>query len=184
MKSLKENVNTIALCLFELLVGVLLMVNPVGLTSMIIRVSGVVMLLLGVIEVVKYFRMDKKDAAIGQTLTKGILILLGGLFCVAKTDWFIATFPVLTIIYGIVILVTGIGKVQVTIDMIRWKNKKWFLPAINAVVSIICAVVILQSPFTSTVVLWVFTGISLIVEGILDIVTMIIGRKSPEEDKA
>ncbi len=176
MKSLKENVNGVALCIFDLIVGILLMINPVGFTSMIIKISGVVMLLLGIIEVVKYFRTDTKDAAIGQTLTKGILILLAGLFCVLKTDWFIVTFPVLTIIYGIVILVTGIGKVQLTVDMIRWKSKKWFLPAINAIVSIVCAVVILQSPFASTVALWVFTGISLIVEGVLDIITMIIGK--------
>ncbi len=178
MKALKENLNGIALCIFELIVGILLMISPLGFTSMIIKISGIVMLILGIVELVKYFRMDMQEAAISQTLTKGILIFLGGLFCVLKTEWFIVTFPVLTIIYGIVILVTGIGKVQLTVDMIRRKNKRWFLPAINAVVSVFCAVVILQSPFASTIVLWEFTGISLIVEGILDIVTMIIGKKS------
>ncbi len=183
MKSLKENVNGIALCIFELIVGILLMINPVGFTSMIIQITGAVMAILGIVEIVKYFRMDTKEAAIGQTLTKGILILLGGLFCVLKTEWFIVTFPVLTILYGIAILAVGIGKIQLTVDMIRRKYKKWLFPAINAVVSIICAVVILQSPFTSTVVLWVFTGISLIVEGVLDIVTMILGGKSPKKDK-
>ena len=53
MKSLKENANSIALCLFELVVGILLMINPIGFTSGIIKIAGVVMLALGVVEIVK-----------------------------------------------------------------------------------------------------------------------------------
>lgn len=180
MKSLKENVSGIVLCLFELIVGILLLINPVSFTTWVIMVAGIVLMILGLVEVVKYFRASTKEALLGQSLAKGILCLLGGGFCVLKTEWFIVTFPVLTIIYGIIILVTGIGKIQLTVDMLRQKNKKWFWAAINAVLSVICAVVILKSPFTSTTVLWMFTGASLIAEGVLDIVTMIVGKKTPE----
>lgn len=181
MKSLKESANSIALCLFELVVGILLMINPIGFTSGIIKIAGVVMLALGVVEIVKYFRADVSEAAVSQTLTKGILFLLGGLFCILKTEWFIVTFPVLTIIYGVVILVAGIGKIQLTVDMLRQKNQKWFWAAISAVVSVVCAVVILRSPFTSATVLWTFTGISLIAEGVLDMITMFIRKRTAEE---
>lgn len=87
-----------------------------------------------------------------------------------------------TIIYGILILVTGISKIQLTVDIFRRKNKKWFWAAINAIVTIVCAVVILRSPFTSTAVLWMFIGVSLLVEGVLDIITLIMGKKAPEKD--
>lgn len=181
MKKLKEHMNGIVLCVFELLAGVLLLINPAGFTSWIIIVAGIVMLFLGLIEVVKYFKTDAKEAAVAQTLVKGLLAVLVGGFCVFRTEWFLVTFPVLTIIYGVVILVIGVGKIQLTVDMIRQKKSKWFWPAINAVVSIICACVVLSSPFTSTVVLWTFTGASLIAEGVLDIVTMIMGNKSKVE---
>lgn len=91
------------------------------------------------------------------------------------------TFPALAILYGIGILVTGVGKIQLTVDMLRQKNKKWFWAAINAAVSVVCAIIILNSPFASASVLWMFTGISLLVEGVLDIVTLILGRRSGEE---
>lgn len=180
MNSLKGNVNVIMLCLFELIVGTLLLINPVGFTAGIIMVVGIVMILLGLIDVVRYFRTSADEALLEQTLAKGLLSLLAGIFCVWKTEWFIVTFPVLTILYGILILVAGISKIQLTVDMLRMKNKKWFWAAISAVISIACAIAILQSPFASTAVLWMFTGASLIVEGIIDIVTMIAGRKTSE----
>lgn len=184
MKSLKENVNGIALCLFELIVGVLLLINPISFTAGIIMVTGVILIILGLIDVVRYFRTSADEAVLGQTLARGLLSLLVGCFCVWKTEWFIATFPVLTILYGVLILVAGISKIQLTVDMLRRKNKKWFWAAISAVISIVCAIVILQGPFTSTAVLWMFTGASLIVEGVLDIVTMIVGKKTSEGNPA
>lgn len=180
MKSLKQNANGIFLCLFEILVGILLLINPISFTSGIIVAVGIVLLVVGLANVIKYFRADSREAAGGQLLVKGLVSLLAGCFCAFKSQWFIVTFPVLTIIYGIVTLVTGLGKVQLTVDLIRRKNKKWFLAAISAVVSIVCAVVIIRSPFTSTAVLWMFTGISLIVEAMLDVITLIVTGKNKE----
>jgi len=176
MKKIKEHLSGIVLCLFELVVGVLLLIDPVGFTAGIIILAGIVLMVLGLISIIKYFRSDAKEASVGQTLVKGLVSMAAGAFCAFRSHWFIATFPVLTIIYGVVILVTGLGKIQLTVDMLRQKNKKWFLAALNAVISIVCAVVILKS--TSTVVLWIFTGVSLIVEGVLDIITLIAGRKA------
>lgn len=180
MKFLKEHIKGIVLCLFELIVGILLLINPVGFTSWIIKVTGIVLIVIGLIEIIKYCRTNVQQASMEQTLVKGLLFILTGGFCVFKTEWFIITFPVLTIIYGVIILMIGIGKVQLTVDMLRQKNNKWFWPAINAVVSIICAIIILNTPFTSTAVLWIFTGVSLIVEGVLDIVILIIGENFKE----
>jgi len=181
MKKLKEKGNGIILCLFELVVGVLLLIDPVGFTSGIIMVAGAVLMVLGLARVIQYFRESSSEAAVGQTLVKGLIALLAGAFCAFKTEWFLVTFPVLTIIYGVVILVTGIGKVQLAVDMLRQKNKKWFWAAINAMIAIVCAVVILRSPFASTAVLWVFTGISLVVEVVFDVITMVVSRRTSEE---
>lgn len=182
MKDLKVNFSGIILCLFELVVGILLLIEPIGFTSWIIMIAGIALMVFGLVQSIKYFKEDAEEASIRQTLVKGIIAIFAGAFCTFKTDWFIVTFPVLAIIYGLVILVTGIGKIQLAVDMVRQKNKKWFWAAINAVVSIICAIVVLCNPFTSTVILWIFTGASLLVEGILDVITLIAGRKTDEEE--
>lgn len=178
METVKEKASGIALCLFELIVGVLLLIDPVGFTSGIIKAAGIALMILGLIEIVKYFRTSAEEALLGQTLVRGLVAVLAGAFCIFKTEWFIITFPVLTIMYGVIILLAGLGKVQLAVDMLRRKNKSWVWAAVNAVVSMGCAVVILNSPFTSTAVLWIFTGASLIVEGVFDVVTFFVGRKS------
>lgn len=181
MKQYKSS-GSIAACLFEILVGILLLIKPIGFTTSIIILAGVLLAGSGIGNIVKYFRTDAKEAVLGQHLMKGLVALLGGLFCVFNSGWFLATFPILTMIYGLAMLVGGLGKVQVTVDMIRLKRKKWFLAAIGAVVSIICAVVILGSPFASTAALWMFTGITLIVEAVIDAITIIMsGRDTAKE---
>lgn len=181
MKKLK-NMNGILLCLFEIVVGILLLIDPLGFTTGIITTAGIVLLIIGLITVIKYFRTEADEASTGQYLVKGLVALLAGAFCTFKSHWFIVTFPALTIIYGIVVLITGLGKVQLTFDMIRKKNKKWFLAIISALLSIICAVVILNNPFTSTTVLWIFTGITLIVESVIDIITLIVSGSGKTEE--
>lgn len=184
MKAFKIHFSGVVLCLFEIVVGVLLLINPESFTSGIIIGAGAVMMILGLASIIKYFVKSVEVAASGQFLMKGLVGLLVGLFCALKTEWFVDTFPAMTIIYGVAVLLTGISKIQLTFDMLRRKSKKWYLALISAVIAIVCAIIILNSPFDSTDVLWLFTGIALICEAVLDIVTLILsGKLRKEEDE-
>ena len=87
------------------------------------------------------------------------------------------TFPLLTVLYGILTLVSGVSKVQWAVDMLRAKQKYWFVEVISAVLTIICAILILTNPFTSTAFLWTFIGVSMIVEAVVDVIAFFLGRK-------
>jgi len=174
---LKRNLSSMAMSLVEVIIGILLLVNPIGFTSGIIIAFGVVLIIMGIHKTVKYFRTEPEEAAVSQILVKGLLILLAGAFCAFNSHWFIATFPVLTLMYGVVILITGITKVQWTVDIIRMKRSKWFWAAISAAISILCGIVIITSPFSTTAVLWMFIGISLIVEAVFDMIGSIFGNR-------
>ena len=169
--------------LVELIIGILLLVNPIGFTSGIIIAFGIVLMIMGISTTIKYFRTEPEEAAVSQILVKGLLMLLAGAFCAFNSHWFIATFPVLTLVYGVVILITGITKVQWTIDIIRMKRSKWFWAAISAAISIVCGVVIITSPFSTTAVLWMFIGISLIVEAVFDMIGSIFGNREKQEEQ-
>lgn len=174
VKNLKNNANEIILCILEIAVGILLLINPIAFTAAIITMVGIILMIVGLITAIKYFKTEAFEAACGQYLVKGLAALLAGAFCVFNSHWFIVTFPALTILYGIAVLVTGLRKIQLTFDLVRNKHKKWFFAAINAAVSVLCAIVILNNPFASTTVLWMFTGIVLIVESIIDAITLIV----------
>lgn len=178
MNFLKRNKTIILLCLFEVLIGILLLVDPIGFTSAIIVAIGVALAVAGLICVISYFRTDAVEAALKGTLVKGLALLLAGGFCILQPTWFITAFPLLTILYGVAILLAGLGKVQWAVDALRLKTGRWFLPAISAVVSIGCGAVILSDPFETTLILWMFTGISLIAAAVLDVVVMFFARRS------
>lgn len=180
MKLFKKNFSGILFCLFEAVVGVLLLIKPIGFTSGIIITAGILLCLLGLKSVIKYFRTDIDEAIKSQLLFKGAVFLISGLFCVIKSNWFVATFPLLTVIYGTGILLAALIKLQNTVNLIRLKKKNWYISAIGAAASAVCAVIILLNPFSSTAVLWIFTGITLIAEAFVDIVSLFIDGKGSE----
>lgn len=160
------------------------MIDPVAFTSGIFIACGGMLLVAGGWCIIRYFLTEAQEAAKSQLLMKGLLSLLVGAFCVLKYQWFLITFPLLTIVYGVVTLVTGLGKIQWTVDALRLKKEKWFLSGISAVVSIVSAAVILCSPFTSTALLWMFTGISLVAEAVLDFVAVLFGGRTKHDCEA
>ena len=177
MKSLKENIGSLVMSLCEVVIGILLLVNPVDFTSFVIIALGAVLAICGVMSIIGYFRSSPEEAARNQSLAAGVIFLVIGLFCMICHEWFIATFPMLTIIYGVIILFAGFTKIQWVVDCIRLKKKQWIFELISAILSLVSAVIIIKNPFTSTTVLWTFTAISLIVEAVFDIVTVFFGSK-------
>ena len=61
----------------------MLLINPIGFTSAIIVAFGIVLLAVGILSIVKYFRQEPKEAMAGKCLTKGLIALLCGCFCCA-----------------------------------------------------------------------------------------------------
>jgi len=171
----------VGISLLELLVGILLLVDPVAFTGGIIVALGAVLMVAGVVNVIRYFRTEPVEAAISKSLAKGLMELLGGAFCAFRSQWFLATFPVLTLIYGVVILVAGLNKLQWMMDSIRVKRRGWLLVALSAVISLVCGVMIIMNPFGSTSVIWIVIAVSLIVEALIDIVTTFISAKKAKE---
>ena len=66
-KKINRNTGNLLTCIFEILVGILLLIDPVGFTSGIIVVFGVVLAVIGVASLFRYFRNDAETAARHQT---------------------------------------------------------------------------------------------------------------------
>ena len=71
MNIIKRSLSSIAMILAELLVGVLLLVDPVRLTQGIIVAFGAVLMLWGLFCVIKYFRTEAEAAAEEHAFVRG-----------------------------------------------------------------------------------------------------------------
>lgn len=81
-------------------------------------------------------------------------------------------------LYGVVTLISGVMKVELTFNKARLRMKNGALSAVNAVVTLFCAFFILSNPLSTTAALWTFVGISLILEAILDFVVAFLPSKN------
>ncbi|MGN0665586.1 MAG: DUF308 domain-containing protein [Huintestinicola sp.] len=172
MKTMSK-ISRIAAAICEIIIGILLLINPVGFTSGIIVFIGIVLADVGIADIVEYFRTSPERAILEQGLTRGLIGVLAGFLLISKSSRIIVLFPIITVIYGVGILILGINKIQLTVDMIRLKVPKWFWAAISAALTVLCAVIIICDPFSSTTALWIFIAAALIVGAIIDVITVI-----------
>ncbi len=177
MEKINRNMGNLLMCLSEIVIGILLLINPVGFTSGIIITLGILLTILGIVNIVRYFQADPEVAAQKNGLAKGLVFVSIAFVCIFRTGWFIAAFPLITVFYGILILLYGISKIQWAVDLLRLKQKYWFVALVGAILSLLFAVLVLVNPFSSTLFLWNFIAVSLIIEAVVDILTFIFGRK-------
>jgi len=168
----------IIMILCELTVGILLLADPARFTIFIISGIGTLVLISGISHITGYFRKAPAAASNEQLLAKGLILMLTGAFCIFRSDWFLAAFPLLTFVYGIAILLSGFMKIQSTVDALRLKQAWWLWRAVGAVSSILLALIIMLNPFSAAAHLWIFAGVSLIAEAIFDFITLVILRKT------
>lgn len=181
MKLFKENLYNMIMSLCELVIGILLLIDPVGYTSGIIIAGGIVLTAMGALGAVAHFRLSPEEAVRNHQLAVGLIEISIGLFCVFSPGWFIETFPVLTLLYGVFLLALGVVKVQWTIDLLRLRRKQWFLALLSGGISILVAAILFHNQLETTALLWNCTAITLIVEAVFDIIT-IFYRSEPASD--
>ena len=184
MGFVKRNGSAIVAGLVELLIGILLFVDPEGFTSGILKAVGVVFLICGAVCLLHYFNTEPVQAALEQNFSKGLIMILLGGFLALRTQQAMDLFHLLTHLYGVAILIVGVVKLQQGVDLLRLKTRYWFLAGVNALLAILFAAVILSNPFASTVVLWRVAAVSLIVEAVLDVAVLFMTGKEGAADSA
>jgi len=171
---LKGRTGGMVLCALEILVGVLLLIDPMGFTGSIIVGAGAVMALCGIVSALRYFTVKPEAGAAGQLLFRGLLLMMAGLVCVTQVQWILTAFPLLTVVYAGWMLILAAMKVQQMADMLRTKSGRWYLPAIAAALAAVLAAIILINPFGAAAAVWTFVAISLIAEAIVEMIGAIL----------
>ena len=179
----RRYLRDIITALFLIVVGILLLINPVAFAMGLVKLAGVFLVVLGALRIVRYFRTDPETAAKGQDFFIGLIAILGGLFCIFFTGWFLSAFTTLAVIYGLLQLLLGFSKVQRTVDFLRMDLSLWYLPACSALIYLVFGFIIVLNPEMTLINVWVFTGVTMIVEGIITAVCLFLLERERREAK-
>ena len=105
----------------------------------------------------------------------GILLLVCGVFCLLRPE---VIQGLLTVIFGVFLVIDGMVTLQDGIDCARAKLGGWWVLAALAVITIALGCVILFGKFDSIMLL---AGISLIVDGVFDLIATLAFSKRVRE---
>ena len=182
---LKENWSTILTILFLLVVGILLLINPVLYAIAILKIAGGLLALLGIYDLVKYFKAPPEVAAKGSAFFSGVIMITVGIIFLVRGDTLMETFPILAVVYGAFQIVLGYSKLQKAVDALRLKMPLWWLKAICAGISLLFGYIIVFNPDMTWIGIWVFTGITMIIEAVLDTISLVArGKQAKAKVKA
>lgn len=176
LKKLTDKLNgygeNILICICELIVGILVLIRPMRFTVGILVVAGLFCIGLGMKSIFTYFTTSVVVESIQNSLFRGLLLSGGGLYLILQSSWLAQTLKVLTIVYGIALLIMGAQKIQWSVNMKRYQKRYWYLAAISAAIALVLAALVLVNPFTGNTSFWIVLGISLIFEAIVDGVSL------------
>ncbi len=177
-EKLRRNSTKILLAAAQIIVGILLLINPAGFTAGIIIAAGVAAVAMGIFDIIKYVRLPALQAASEKCLMRGILLIIIGLFAICKSGWFISVFSILAVLYGLGILLSSVARLQWTVDMLRVNRPYWWLMGVDAAVMALLGILIIANPFAAISVPWVFVAIALFVGAAIDLTYVIMDMRS------
>ncbi len=162
----RTKLNIVLISVLLIVVGVMLVVNPEFAAVTICRILGWILLISGVVSVITYF--VNKDFEFGQfDLFVGLIETALGVFVVLRPESVVA---LLTVLLGAVLLLHGFLDIQDCVQAKRCGYARWWLILLLGIATVALGALIIWNPFTTNAVLMIVSGLSLIFDGVSDIV--------------
>ena len=178
IKQLKWNLIAIAVAFIAL--GVILIIYPTEVMTTACYMIAALLIIIGVISLINYLRKDITGLIYRYDLVVGLSSILGGILIIVKIDDLTKLIPV---VLGFLVTISGILKMQNSVDMLRLGNGTWHVAFGLAIVNIIFGIVLLINPFAEELLITLM-GIALIYSGLTDMfVTIVISKKLSEMKK-
>jgi len=169
--------ETLFTAVFAIAIGILFLIFPSSTSNVLCYVAGGIFLALGIV----YFtRFLTGEFIFGSyVLIFSILLAVFGLFCIIKPSTIKA---IITVVFGLFLVLDGVVKMQEGIECARANVKNWWIMIALSMLTITLGVVVMFGTFDNVMI---FAGISLIIDGICDIITtLVFSSKFKKAEKA
>ncbi len=165
----KLKITSMLISLAYLVFGIALIVWPNGAKLTILYVLSSLILIHGVINIVNYFLYGYEPFG----FMSGVLNVTFGLLMLFNAG-LLASSAIFALTFGFVFIFRALGKIQNSFDYRRFGVKTWWINLLFGLIMLVLGVVVLAYPFASEKYLLIFLGASIIVDSIMQIISMCI----------
>lgn len=159
-----------ALCLL----GAMLIAVPDFSAALLGIICGIILTLFGVIKLIGYFSKDLYRLAFQYDLIFGIVLIAVGGVILARPE---SVLNFICIALGLTVLADGISKIRISVESKRFGIREWWLILASAILTSAMGLVLMFRPAQSVRVMMIILGVTLLLEGILNLCTVITAVK-------
>ncbi len=165
LKQIRWNMGVNAL--LTIFIGILFIVNPGGTTALIATVAGIVILVMGIADVIRYFTSGGYGFLYGS-LSAGIIKGVLGLFILTHTAMVIT---LLSYLISIFIIISGVNSLEGAMQLRRGGVRGWGVNLALALAFIVIGILILIFPIDAASSMMVLVGVILVADGLSGLFT-------------
>ena len=167
----KSSWTDLIISLIFILFGIMLMVRPEAITSIISIVLGLIFIAMGALKTFRYFSTGKTDKYL---ISMAIILFIVGIIILFCTDIILSAFRILIAIW---IIYSGIMNLQTSIIWKEYKSKLWLTTLLLSFAIIIAGIYVLLNSGAIIQTL----GIIIVIYGVIDIIENIIFIKKVDD---
>ncbi len=172
MKAAKTGYIVISSLMIALGISVIAAPDLFGETVCVIL--GVSSAVFGAVKILSYFSKDLFRLAFQHDLAEGLALVIVGLAAAVRPQIFLGF---IGIAFGLCIIIDSMLKVQTAAEAKTFGVSKWWLILAAAVITGLAGFFLLINPIDSAAVAALIFGISLMAEGLMNLVTVLVAVK-------
>ena len=168
MKQLKWSIIVMAIAYIVL--GVVLIMYPSQVQKLISYILAFALIAMGIVNLIQYTRLDTNQIVNSYDLVLGFSTMIGGILIIINVERFE---QLVLIVMGFMILVSGVMKLQSSVNLMRLRSTSWQVPFAMVMICIVYGIIMLINPFGAGGFFFAMMGIGFILSGITDIIVSV-----------
>lgn len=162
--------DTVLSSVLYVIVGTLLVIFPISVIKSLCYAIAIIIMAIGIIKIITFLLKEQQEGFTRTGLISGIVFIIIGAFIAIRSKTIISVIP---FILGILILFSGISKLQYTMQLRKFSDEKNGTMLITSIINIVLGIVLAFNPFRGAKVMLIILGICMIITGLSDLISAI-----------
>ena len=178
MKELKKQISklwwdSIFTSLIFLIVGIMLILKPTEIITMISMVVGIGIMIAGIFAFVKYFKIKEKNFRFD--FIYGVICIVSGILLVLNPE---AVASVLPLVLGIWMVIHSMMKIEYILTLSKNHDISFWITTILTVLTLASGILFIFNPFKGAAILTQILGSIITFYALMDVINAFVLKKS------